>query len=62
MRKRTARMLWLAAGVVVLGLLAIGATNYVMRLDQEAEDVGSAPIGRFMAASPWTVMAERREL
>jgi len=62
MRKRTARMLWLAAGVVVLGLLAIGATNYVMRLDQEAEDVGSAPIGRSMAASPWTVMAERREL
>jgi hypothetical protein len=60
MRKRTARMLWLVAGVV-LGLLAIGATNYVMRLDQEAEEVGSAPIGRFMAVSPWTVMAEPRQ-
>jgi hypothetical protein len=58
MRKRTARMLWLVAGVVVLGLLAIGATNYAMRLDQEAEEVGSAPIGRFMSASPWTVTAE----
>ena len=57
MRKRTARMLWLAAGVVVLGLLAIGATNYAMRLDQEAEDVGSVPIGRFMVDSPRTVIA-----
>jgi hypothetical protein len=38
MRKRTARMLWLVAGVVVLGLLAIGATNYAMRLDQESQD------------------------
>jgi hypothetical protein len=61
MRKRTARMLWLVAGVVVLGLLAIGATNYAMRLDQEAEEVGSAPIGRFMVVSPWTVMAEPRQ-
>jgi cytochrome oxidase Cu insertion factor (SCO1/SenC/PrrC family) len=45
MRKRTARMLWLAAGGVVLGLLAIGATSYVMHLDQSAEEVGGVPIG-----------------
>lgn len=51
MRKRTARMLWLAAGLVALGLLAIGATSYVMRLDQQAEKVGNVPIGGSMAAS-----------
>ena len=44
MRKRTVRMLWLAAGGVALGLLAIAATSYVMRLDQDAE-VGRVPIG-----------------
>jgi len=44
MRKRTARMLWLVAGGVVLGLLAIAATSYVMRLDQNAENAG-VPIG-----------------
>ena len=44
MRKRTARMLWLVAGGVALGLLAIAATSYVMRLDQKAEIV-SVPIG-----------------
>jgi protein SCO1 len=44
MRKRTARMLWLIAGGVALGLLAIGATSYVMRLDQKAE-VARVPIG-----------------
>ena len=44
MRKRTVRMLWLVAGGVVLGLLAIAATSYVMRLDQNAEDA-RVPIG-----------------
>lgn len=44
MRKRTARMLWLVAGGVALGLLAIAATSYVMRLDQKAE-IASVPIG-----------------
>jgi protein SCO1 len=44
MRKRTARMLWLVAGGVVLGLLAIAATSYVMHLDQNAEDA-RVPIG-----------------
>jgi hypothetical protein len=45
MRKRTARALWLVVGGVALGLLAIAATSYVMRLDQQAEEVGSVPIG-----------------
>lgn len=44
MRKRTARLLWLVAGGVALGLLAIGATSYVMHLDQKAENA-SVPIG-----------------
>jgi cytochrome oxidase Cu insertion factor (SCO1/SenC/PrrC family) len=38
MRKRTARMAWLVAGGVALGALAIAATSYVMRLDQESLD------------------------
>jgi protein SCO1 len=44
MRKRTARMVGLVAGGIVLGALAIAATSYVMRLDQDAE-TGSVPIG-----------------
>jgi protein SCO1 len=44
MRKRTARMAWLVAGGIALGLLAIGATSYVMRLDQKAE-TAAVPIG-----------------
>jgi cytochrome oxidase Cu insertion factor (SCO1/SenC/PrrC family) len=44
MRKRTARILWLVAGGVALGLLAIAATSYVMRLDQKAE-IARVPIG-----------------
>lgn len=44
MRKKTARMVWLVAGGVALGLLAIAATSYVMRLDQDAE-TGRVPIG-----------------
>jgi protein SCO1/2 len=43
-RRRTARLLWLVAGGVALGLLAIGATSYVMHLDQKAENA-SVPIG-----------------
>jgi protein SCO1 len=45
MRKRTARMVCLVAGGVALGLLAIGGTSYVMRLDQKAEEIASVPIG-----------------
>lgn len=44
MRKKTARMVWLVAGGVALGLVAIAATSYVMRLDQDA-DTGRVPIG-----------------
>jgi protein SCO1/2 len=44
MRKRTARTAWLVAGGIALGLLAIGATSYVMRLDQE-RGTASVPIG-----------------
>lgn len=54
MRKRTARMLWLVAGGIALGLLAIGATNYVMHLDQQAKEVGSVPLLLPTAHSPWT--------
>ena len=61
MRRRTVRMLWLVAGGLALGALAIAATSYVMRLDQEAEEVGSVPISRSMAALLWTAMAEPRQ-
>jgi hypothetical protein len=54
-------MLWLVAGGLALGALAIAATSYVMRLDQEAEEVGSVPISRSMAALLWTAMAEPRQ-
>jgi protein SCO1/2 len=45
MRKRTARIAWLVAAGVALGLLAIGATSYVMRLDRESEDQQPGAIG-----------------
>ena len=45
MRKRTVRIAWLVAAGVALGLLAIGATSYVMRLDQESEDQQPGAIG-----------------
>lgn len=48
-------MLLLVAGGIALGLLAISATNYVMRLDQQAGEVGSVPMHRSTAHSPWAV-------
>lgn len=55
MRRRTARMLWVVVGGIALGLLAIGATNYVMRLDQQAGEVGNVPLHRSTAHSPRAV-------
>jgi hypothetical protein len=55
MRKRTARMAWLVAGGVALGALAIAATSYVMRLDQESLEQQRGVIGgstRMAVASP----------
>jgi hypothetical protein len=46
MRRRRTRIVWLVLGGVALGALAVVATNYVMRLDQQAEEIGSVPLGR----------------
>ena len=51
MRKRTARILWLVAGGVVIGLLAIAATNYVMHLDQKAAETGRLSTGTLARTS-----------
>jgi protein SCO1/2 len=40
--RRTRLILWLVAGGVALGALAIGVTSYVLRLDQET---GNASVG-----------------
>lgn len=41
--RKTRWTVWLIAGALVLGALAVGGTSYVLRLDQEAG--GSASIG-----------------